>query len=168
MFVLYSHHSHCWFYRWNTGGCIIKETSQISKEAQCCAWQELATWTGDTDSKEDGPDIYNEELEYQEPNKYEDEQLHQDDAENEDGNYVRGWSSAAEEYWEYEGWWWQAICSLSFLLVYLYTSIATSFHTTCHSVLARLVKIIPIKLRLLAITKIVLYCRFTVIQYSTT
>jgi hypothetical protein len=143
-------------------------TSQILKEAQHHAWQELATWTGNTDSEEDGLGIYDEELEYQEPNKYEDEQLHQDDTENEDGNYVRGQSGAKEEDWEYTGQWWQAICSLSRLPVYLCTSIATLFHTTFHSVLARLVKIIPITLRLLAIAKVVLYCRFTMIQYSTT
>jgi hypothetical protein len=57
----------------------------------------LATRTGDTDSEEDGPGIYDEELEYEEPNEYEDEQLHQDDAENEDGNSVRGRSGAEEE-----------------------------------------------------------------------
>jgi hypothetical protein len=52
--------------------------------------RELATRTGDTDSKEDGLEIDDEKPEYQEPNEYEDKQLHQDDAENEDGNYVRG------------------------------------------------------------------------------
>ena len=97
MFFLYSHHSHCWFYRRNAGGCVIEETSQISKEAQRPARQELATRTGDTDSEEDGAGIYDEELEDQEPNEYEDEQLHQDDAENEDDNYVRGRSGAEEE-----------------------------------------------------------------------
>ena len=91
VFVLHLHHSHCWFYRRNAGGCVIKETSQILKEAQCCAQQELATQTEDTDSEEDGPGIYDEELEYQESNKY------QDDAKNEDGNYVTGRSGAAEE-----------------------------------------------------------------------
>ena len=97
MFVLYSCDSHFWFYRRNTGGCVIEETSQISKEAQCRAQWELATRTGDTDSEEDGPEIDDEELEYQELNEYEDEQLHQDDAENEDSNYVRGQSGAEEE-----------------------------------------------------------------------
>jgi len=97
VFVLYSRDSHFWFYRRNTGGCVIEETSQISKEAQRRAQRELATRTGDTDSEEDGPEIDDEEPEYQEPNEYEDEQLHQDDAENEDSNYVRGRSGAEEE-----------------------------------------------------------------------
>ena len=96
-FFLSLHHTHCWFYRQNAGGCVIEETSQILKEAQCCAQQELATQTGDTDSKEDGAGIYKEELEDQEPKYCEDEQLHQDDAENEDGNYMRGRSDAEEE-----------------------------------------------------------------------
>ena len=89
--------THFWFYRRNTGGCVIEETSQISKEAQRRAQRELATRTGDTDSEEDRPEIDDEEPEYQEPNEYEDEQLHQDDAENEDSNYVRGQSGAKEE-----------------------------------------------------------------------
>ena len=103
VFVLYSHHSRFWFYRRNAGGCVIEETSQILKEAQHHARQELATRTGDTDSEEDGPDIddeeedRDEELEYQEPNEYEDEQLHQDDAANEDGDRARGQSDAEEE-----------------------------------------------------------------------
>ncbi|KIM71219.1 hypothetical protein PILCRDRAFT_93972 [Piloderma croceum F 1598] len=78
----------------NAGGCIIEETSQILKEAQRRARQELATRTGDTDSEEDGPGIDNEELE--EPNEYEDEQ-HQDDADNEDGDHAGGRSGAEEE-----------------------------------------------------------------------
>ena len=70
----------------------LKRLHQILKEAQRCVQQELATQTGDTDSKEDKLGIYDKELEYEEPNKYEDKQLHQDDAENEDGNSVRGQS----------------------------------------------------------------------------
>jgi len=57
----------------------------------------LATRTGDTDSEEDGPDIYNEELEDEEPNEYEDDQRHRDDADNEDGNHAGGRSGAEEE-----------------------------------------------------------------------
>ena len=167
VFVLYSHHSHFWFYRRNAGGCVIEETSQISKEAQRRTRQELATRTGDTDSEEDGPSIDDEELEYQEPNEYEDEQRHQDD----DGDHVRGWNGAEEEHWEYAGrrWWW-ATCSPS----HFYTSSCILLYfnnnliSILHSVLARLVKIIPIILRLLAIAQVVLYCRFTMMQYSTT
>ena len=64
--------------------------------------QELATQTEDTDSKENGPDIYdeeedcNEELDYQEPNEYKDEQLHQN-AENKYGNHARDQSGAKEK-----------------------------------------------------------------------
>ena len=82
MYSLYLHCSHFLFYRQSTGGCIIEETSQILKAVQHCAQQELATQTGDTDSEEDGLGIYIKELEYQEPYKYEDKQLHQDDVEN--------------------------------------------------------------------------------------
>jgi hypothetical protein len=67
------------------------------KEAQRHARQELATRTGDTDSEEDGPGNYNEELEDEEPNEYEDEQQHRDDADNEDGDYAGGRSGAEEE-----------------------------------------------------------------------
>jgi hypothetical protein len=51
MYSLYLHHSHFWFYSQNTGGHIIEETSQILKEAQHCAQQELAAQTGDTNSR---------------------------------------------------------------------------------------------------------------------
>jgi hypothetical protein len=57
----------------------------------------LATQTGETDRREDGPEIDNEELEYQEPNEYKDKQLHQDDAGNEDGDHARAQSGAEEE-----------------------------------------------------------------------
>ena len=67
------------------------------KEAQHHAQQELATQTGDTDSEEDRLGIYDKELKYEELIEYEDEQLHQDDAENEDGNSVRGQSGAEGE-----------------------------------------------------------------------
>ena len=103
VFVLYLHNPHCWFYRQNAGGCVIEETSQILKEAQRRARQELANRTGDTDSEEDGPGIYNEELEDEEPNKYKDEQRDWDDADNEDGDHTGSQNGAKEEEWEYAG-----------------------------------------------------------------
>ena len=82
---MYLHQSHIRSYRRNTGGSVIEETSRISEDAQRRVQQELATRTGETDSEEEGPDCddkeedWEEELEYQEPAAYGDEELQQGD-----------------------------------------------------------------------------------------